>query len=277
MQGAPPLASPGAEPSAAREKRGEPYARQGGACLSCRRPALPLWYPAGGLPALSPAYPAFSFVLAPIPPTPFPSGEGGGSKIILPGATAPRHPCPEPPAARTAPVVLVPGGIPCREPLPVGFAANYGFSSGDARGEAPCIRKLKVSPFPLGRGLGGWGQQRQLTAGAAGDQEGKPPLRTPQRHGQPATSRASPPHRIQQRQVEPATKKHPLTPKETRFTLDRLPAFMYNYNEKGGSMARIPPPDTRFEQFVKIRICIDNHVTVCYNSDTAEEPRRNAP
>ena len=94
--------------------------------------------------------------------------------------------------------MLVSGGIPCREPFPVGFAANYGFSSGDARGEAPCIRKLKVSPFPPGRALcergsGGWGRQRQLTAGAAGDKEGKPPLRTPQRHGQPATSRASPP------------------------------------------------------------------------------------
>ena len=26
---------------------------------------------------------------------------------------------------------------------------------GDARGEAPCIRKLKISPFPAGEG--GWG------------------------------------------------------------------------------------------------------------------------
>ena len=145
------------------------------------------------------------------------------------------------------------------------------------KGRSPLHKKTKSLPLPAGKGAGGMGatkttngrdsrrQRRQATpadttaARSAGDQSGKPP------------------YRIQQRQVEPATKKHPLTPKETRFTLDRLPAFMYNYNEKGGSMARIPPPDTRFEQFVKIRICIDNHVTVCYNSDTAEEPRRNAP
>ncbi len=256
----------------------------------------------------------------------------------------------------------VPGGTTRREPLPVGFAANYGFSSGDARGEAPCIRKLKVSPFPPGRGLGGWGRQRQLTAGTAGDKEGKPPCKfrngtvsrrpvgqAPRRASgspllpaplgfSPGDARGEapcirklkvspfPPGRalcergsggwgrqsklkagtagdkegkppcghhsgkVSRRPVgqAPASdtatagragneKTPPLTPKETRFTLDRLPAFMYNYNEKGGSMARIPPPDTRFEQFVKIRICIDNHVTVCYNSDTAEEPRRNAP
>ena len=46
---------------------------------------------------------------------------------------------------------------------------------GDARGGAPCIRKLKISPFPPGRGLGGWGQERKLKAGRAGDKESKPP------------------------------------------------------------------------------------------------------
>ena len=30
--------------------------------------------------------------------------------------------------------------------------APLGFSPGDARGEAPCIRKLKISPFPGGEG-----------------------------------------------------------------------------------------------------------------------------
>ena len=62
---------PGAEPSAAREKRGEPYARQG-ACLSCRPPPLTL-----------------ACFFAPIPPAPFPSGEGGDYKFILPGASPP--------------------------------------------------------------------------------------------------------------------------------------------------------------------------------------------
>ena len=144
------------------------------------------------MPSLPPATPAFSFASAPIPLPPFPAGRGR-PKVYFAGGYRPRHPCPEPPAALTVPVVLVPGGIPCREPLPVGFAANYGFSPGNARGEAPCIRKLKVSPFPPGRGLGGWGQNQKPKAGTAGDKEGKPPLRTPQRQGQPATSRASPP------------------------------------------------------------------------------------
>ena len=34
--------------------------------------------------------------------------------------------------------------------------APPGFSLGDARGEAPCIRKPKISPFPPGRGAGGY-------------------------------------------------------------------------------------------------------------------------
>ena len=32
-----------------------------------------------------------------------------------------------------------------------------------------------VSPFPPGRGLGGWGQQSKLKAEVAGGKEGKPP------------------------------------------------------------------------------------------------------
>ena len=39
--------------------------------------SLPLWCLKGGLPSLPPAAPAFSFFLAPIPPPPFPHGEGG--------------------------------------------------------------------------------------------------------------------------------------------------------------------------------------------------------
>ena len=150
------------------------------------------------------------------------------------------------------------------------------------KGRSPLHKKTKSLPLPAGKSalrarVGGMGATKQPKGRGSRRQRRQAPLRILQRQGQPATSRASPPHRTQRRQVEPATKKHPLTPKEIRFTLDRLPAFMYNCNEKGGSMARIPPPDARFEQFVKIRICIDNHMTVCYNSDTAEEPRRNAP
>ena len=40
---------------------------------------------------------------------------------------------------------------------------RFRFRRGDARGGAPCIRKLKISPFPGGEG--GWGQERKLKAG----------------------------------------------------------------------------------------------------------------
>ena len=54
---------------------------------------LALPEPGGGLPFWLPACPfTLAYFLAPIPPTPFPSGEGGDSKFILPGATAPGTP-----------------------------------------------------------------------------------------------------------------------------------------------------------------------------------------
>ena len=65
---------PGTEP-ARHWERGR-TTRPAGVCLVCRPPTPPLVY-----------------FFAPIPPTPFPGGEGGDSKIILPGASppAPRH------------------------------------------------------------------------------------------------------------------------------------------------------------------------------------------
>ena len=154
------------------------------------------------------------------------------------------------------------------------------------KGRSPLHKKTKSLPLPAGKSalrarVGGMGatkqakgrdsrrQRRQATpadttaARSAGDQSGKPPasdIATAGRAGNEKTP--------------PSPQKKPVS-LLTGFPPSCI--FMYNYNEKGGSMARIPPPDTRFEQFVKIRICIDNHVTVCYNSDTAEEPRRNAP
>ena len=50
-----------------------------------------------------------------------------------------------------------------------------GGSGQGCRGRSPRQNKLLVSPFPPGRGSGGWGQQSKLKAGAAGDKEGKPP------------------------------------------------------------------------------------------------------
>ena len=72
MQGASPLASPGLNP--------------GGAGCPCRTRA-----PVEGVLSLSPAYTAFSFFSAPIPPPPS-QREGGDHKLVLPGATAPGTP-----------------------------------------------------------------------------------------------------------------------------------------------------------------------------------------
>ena len=68
----------------------------------------------------------------------------------------------------------VPRRMPCMERA-VGAA---GFSPGDARGGAPCIRKLKISPFPAGEGgKGDRGQESKLKVGLAGGEEDKPPRR----------------------------------------------------------------------------------------------------
>ena len=42
--------------------------------------------------------------------------------------------------------------LPRWAPAPQVQPVPSGFSPGDARGEAPCIRKLKISPFPAGEG-----------------------------------------------------------------------------------------------------------------------------
>ena len=58
---------------------------------------------------------------------------------------------------------------------------------------APGKINLESPPSPEGKGVGGMGAESKLKAGAAGDKQGKPPLRIPERQGQPMTSRASPP------------------------------------------------------------------------------------
>ena len=70
-----------------------------GACLLCRLPALPLRCPRGSVPALSPAYTAFSFVFLPLSPRPPSRREGGdflfsyarGCAPCIPGAEPGRH------------------------------------------------------------------------------------------------------------------------------------------------------------------------------------------
>ena len=46
------------------------------------------------------------------------------------------------------------------------FQCRPGSAPGNARGFAPCIRKLKISPFPVGEGgQGDRGQKSKLKAG----------------------------------------------------------------------------------------------------------------
>ena len=113
--------------------------------------------------------------------SPFPGGEGGGgmgAENQAKGRSGRRQRGHVPP-----PGTAKRRSSQCRVPS----------TPGDARGEAPCIRKLKVSPFPGGEG--GWGdgavnqakgrvggrQERQAPpvdsgmARSAGDQPGKPP------------------------------------------------------------------------------------------------------
>ena len=55
-------------------------------------------------------------------------------------------------------------------------------------------KKTKILPLPHGgRGSGGWGKEIKLKAGRAGDKEGKPPRRIPERQGRQATGIAVPP------------------------------------------------------------------------------------
>ena len=58
------------------------------------------------------------------------------------------------------------------------FPAPRGFRRGDARGAAPCIKITLISPFPPGRGLGGWGRKRKLKAEAGRQQRRHAPPQT---------------------------------------------------------------------------------------------------
>ena len=92
--------------------------------------------------------------------SPFPGGEGGwgdgGSKVSLrQGQGGDKEGKPPPPCGHHS-------GTVSRQPTgqaPVGYLFRrvspccLRLSPGDARGEAPCIRKPKVSPFPPGRAL----------------------------------------------------------------------------------------------------------------------------
>ena len=138
MQGASPLASP------------RPSRKRHGLHLRCGCPA-------GGLPGRSAADLAFSFISFPHPPAPLPPPGKGESQSLFRRGLRPRHPCTESPTALTDAAVREPGGCTPAAPLAGNLFLSVlrrtiGSAPGDARGEAPCIRKLKISPFPAGEG-----------------------------------------------------------------------------------------------------------------------------
>ena len=147
-------------PPSRREGGNQGYFMQGASPLafprlSRKRHGLNLQnkYPMGGLPFWLPAYSAFSLFFCPpspkgkdSPPPPFPDGEGGVFWFIPPGAP--------PPAPRALDRLRHLQTLPNRYPAvdsgryhsqgtaSCRFAVNHGLSPRDARGEAPCIRKL---------------------------------------------------------------------------------------------------------------------------------------
>ena len=63
---------------------------------------------------------------------------------------------------------------------------------GDARGEAPCIRKLKISPFPGGEGGRGDGGKKKAKGGGGRRQRRQAPRRVPDWQVEPAPRGFSP-------------------------------------------------------------------------------------
>ena len=104
-----------------------------GACLFGR---LPAFY--------------FSFNSAPIPPTPFPSGEGGDSKYISPGATAPGTPA----TGWDAALDLL---LENWKLSPQVQQVPHGFRLRGCKGLRPLHKITLTRPLPAGKGVGGMG------------------------------------------------------------------------------------------------------------------------
>ena len=127
----------------------------------------------GSFPSLPPVNPAFGVLPCPSVRHLFDLPRGRGPSQTPPSRATDSSISPGPPSPwlpalpierlfyRFCGELAIPKAHPRRvrgsPPAPV----PPGFSPGDARGKAPCIRKLKISPFPAGRGSGGWGQKRR--------------------------------------------------------------------------------------------------------------------
>ncbi len=126
--------------------------------------------PRGRGPSQTPPSLATDSSISPGPPSPWLPA------LFTSAASQPsRHPwVPLTPAEPATPGASPPQGT-C---LAGSVSAANGLMQG-CRGLRPRQNKLKVSPFPLGRGAGGWGKESKLKAGLTGDKEGKPPAGHP--------------------------------------------------------------------------------------------------
>ena len=167
-----------------------------------------------GVPALSPACPAFSFVSCPHPPRPPSRREGGGIKVISCKGLRPLHPrglnlrfaakptekfpygqCRQPrrggtggeelrrlrwssPPGQVEPVP--PGAHPPPGTAAAGLAGAAWVQPWGCKGRSPLHKKTKSLPLPAGKSalrarVGGMGVKRTLKAWQAGDKAGTPP------------------------------------------------------------------------------------------------------
>ena len=83
-----------------------------------------------------------------------------------------------------------------------GTISAVGGSVQGCRGRSPRRNKLWDSPFPPGRGAGGWGKEIKPKARLAGDKDGKPPFGHRQ-HPPPRRPAGQATHRASATQVQP--------------------------------------------------------------------------
>ena len=177
MQGASPLASPGLDGA----RHGLNLRSRHPAGASPRRWRLdqPLRCPTGACQAGCLLTLPLVYFVSPIPPTPFPGGKGETFSLFRRGLR-PRHPgtylltaltdhAEQVSCAREPAVQRSGREINCLKNVPPGF------SSGDARGEAPGKINFGLPPSRWEGGQGGWGQNSKLTERQAGDKQGNSP------------------------------------------------------------------------------------------------------
>ena len=86
-----------------------------------------------------------------------------------------------------------PGFCPRRGTYTAGSARAPSGSARGCKGRSPLHEITIVSPFPPGRGTGGWGKESTLKAGSAGDKKRQAPLAHRQHPPPPAPPGTSPP------------------------------------------------------------------------------------